>query len=812
MKGCDMDGSRFRVYAMAMFVVLATAGAVLAQSSGAAAIEGSIVDASGGAVIGAAVVVRNEAAGDIHALVTDASGRFSAPGLAVGVYSVEVMQAGFATQRREKVQVRAGQTITIDLKLSVASLTEQVTVSGAIPAAAVTAPSQSSLTARSAQSVIGQDFIDKFTSPVADYTQVLQASPGTFSYAPNGVGLGDSKTYFRGFSDGYYTMTFDGIPFEDTNSPTHHSWAFFPSQFTGGAVVDRSPGTAATLGPANYGGSMGLLSRKTTDTRAVDATVSTGSFNTRLFDAQFSSGKFGPGGKSGLLFDLHQMSSDGYLTLNHQKRVAFDAKYQYNVSDRTTLTFFAAGIDLHSNTPDQKGATRAQIAQFGDNYLLSTDPAAPNYYKFMFYHVPTDFEYVGFKTDLGHGWSVDNKAYTYRYYNAQNFNDPTKGITATSATDKLNSYRRIGNIVPVTQMSSYGVLKTGLWSEYSWSDRYQIPSDPRTWQNAALPNFHEQFGTTILQPYAEYQFTVTQNLKITPGIKKTYYKHNFTQFADNGKTVGNLNGAVSVNHVGSYGSWLPSFDIHYLARPNMSVYAQYGKGDTIPLTSTFDVKNAAVTTLPEPTRTKSYQVGQVLKSEHATLDADLYYIRFENDYSSFVNDDGTTVWYANGVAVAKGLELESNLNFGRGFNLYLNATKGSAKYADTKLWVAAAPSDTETFNPNYQSGSWDLGLFIKRVSKTYNDNGALHQYVPIPAMTVTNLFVNYSLKDGSTFSRSKIRFAVNNLFDKHTVTAVKPSLKGATFAESPNDVINLLAGRSVSLTLTVGLSGSKATP
>ena len=204
---------------------------------------------------------------------------------------------GFAQQRREKLTVRAGQTLTVDLKLGLAGMTEEVNVSGKIPAAAQTAPSQGSLTARSAQSIIGQDFIDKFTSPVADYTQVLQASPGTFSYAPNGVGLGDSKTFFRGFSDGYYTMTFDGIPFEDTNSPTHHSWAFFPSQFTGGAVVDRSPGSAATLGPANYGGSMGLLSRKVSDQRNLDVTFSGGSFNTRLFDASFNSGRFGPGGQ-----------------------------------------------------------------------------------------------------------------------------------------------------------------------------------------------------------------------------------------------------------------------------------------------------------------------------------------------------------------------------------------------------------------------------------------------------------------------------------------------------------------------------------
>src|SRR5437588_848206 len=82
-------------------------------------------------------------------------------------------------------------------------------------------------------SVLSGEFIRNYTSPVADYSQVIQMAPGTFSVSPNGVGLGDTKTFFRGFKDGQYNMTFDGIPFHDTNDPTHHSWAFFPAQTIG---------------------------------------------------------------------------------------------------------------------------------------------------------------------------------------------------------------------------------------------------------------------------------------------------------------------------------------------------------------------------------------------------------------------------------------------------------------------------------------------------------------------------------------------------------------------------------------------------
>jgi iron complex outermembrane receptor protein len=76
-----------------------------------------------------------------------------------------------------------------------------------------------------------------------------------------------------------------------------------------------------------------------------------------------------------------------------------------------------------------------------------------------------------------------------------------------------------------------------LWWEYAKTDRYQTPSDPRTWVDAALPNFHEEFGTTTLQPYAEYSWRALPQLTITPGIKYAYYRQDFTQFADNGRPL-----------------------------------------------------------------------------------------------------------------------------------------------------------------------------------------------------------------------------------------------------------------------------------
>ena len=793
-----------RLAAVAVLAAPATA-AVLHAAEGSTVIAGSVLDPEGKAVVDAIVLVRNEDTQAMRATTTDGAGHFMSPDLLAGTYTLELAIPGFDIVRRNGVMVESGQTLDVPIRLSVANVSETVTVSAALPQAAVAAPSQGSLTARSAQSLISNEYIRNYTSPVSDFSQVLQMAPGTFSTSANGPGLSDTKTFFRGFKDGYYSMSFDGIPFNDTNDPTHHSWVFFPAQTIGSTVFDRSPGSAASIGPSTFGGSVSLISPALPSQQTLSGTLSYGSFNTRLYDAQFDSGRMGPGGKMRLLVEGHQMTSDGYQTFNSQDRKAFQAKYQYAVTSNVAVTAFSSVMDLHSNTPNQKGATRAQIAQYGDNFLMKDDPTSPLYYKFNFYHVPTNFQYVGVRANLGHGWSIDNKTYGMRYHNKQNYNSTT-AISATSATDKLNAYWKMGNIIPVTQVSSFGVFKAGLWSEYASSDRYQTPSDPRTWVNAALPNFHEMYTTKTLQPYAEYQVRVRENLSVTPGIKYARYTQDFTQFADNGKVVGNLGGAPSIKHDVTYASWMPSFDVHYLAQPYWSMYAQYGKGQNVPPTSIFDVKGALVSTLPKPTTTDTVQFGTVWKARRATLDVDVYRVSFQNDYSSTLdNATGMTMYYLNGRSTTKGVEAESTVLVGGGLALYLNATKGSAKYNDTGLWVQNAPSDSETVGVTFNRAGWNLGFFSKRVGQMFNDNGATHQAVTIDPYHLTNLFLNYTVGGHSLLAKSRLRLAVNNLTDSHAVTAVSPA-SSATSVAAANDVLTMMAGRSVSLSLTVGLS------
>ena len=152
---------------------------------------------------------------------------------------------------------------------------------------------------------------------------------GTFTTNGNGPGLGQSKTYFRGFPDGDYDIDFDGVPFYDTNSPTHHSWAFFPTQWIGGIDFDRSPGTASTIGPTPFGGSIHMLSKDISPVQNIRGGISYGSWGTLLADAQFDSGELLAYHKFSFWMDVQHMDSKGYESNNFQNRNAGSLKAQY---------------------------------------------------------------------------------------------------------------------------------------------------------------------------------------------------------------------------------------------------------------------------------------------------------------------------------------------------------------------------------------------------------------------------------------------------------------------------------------------------
>ncbi len=919
--------------AVVTMLFMLSAISLLAQSGGV--VQGTVTDVKGGLIGGATVMLRNAATGKTASTTADAQGHYSLTNVTAGTYNLEVSATGFEIATRKAILVSADHADTISLTLPVQGATDEISVDAneTHSIAAALAPMDALLDERSARTEITQGFIANYTSPLADYGETIEMTPGAYTTNSNGIGLGQSKSYFRGFSDGSYDIDFDGLPFYDTNSPTHHSWAFFPSQWLGGVDFDRSPGTASTTGPTPFGGSIHLLSRELSPVQNLRGGVSYGSFGTVLGDIQYDSGAIGKGRKLFMFIDGQHMQSKGYQTNNHQQRNAGSIKVQYKFSDKTVLTGFAGVVWVDANTPNFNAtrcqlyglsATNAYSCTTGTGAFAVTSPytgAGENFYlapatdiysglsiAYNRYHIPTDFEYVGVKTVLPGKVAFEFKPYTYNYDNAEVYSNtvpiteqtslpgmvtvsgknyyqgvqivpcngttPAQGATAAPAVapcgvDKYNSYRKYGETMTLTKVTRPVIARAGLWYEWARTNRHQFPADPlNNYVDVGLPNFSEMFWTNSFQPFAELEFHPLKKLQVTLGTKFAYTTIDTKQLPDNGKTIGSLcmqpvagvpcvQTAFISNH-GSFPAWLPALDGNYRVRSNWSVYGQLATGTIVPPSNVYDYNQTITPTHLNPTiavpvkqqRSTTYQFGTVAKLKRVTLDMDYYHVKFQNSYTQSTVLD-PVVFYLQPGSVSQGFEAETNISFGHGLSGYFNATVGKATYRGTQavsctaltgtvcnastpqliqavpdgLWVAGTPSNTEAEGLTFANRAFDIGIMNKRVGELRQDVGKFHNQGMVDPFTLTNMFVNYTIRSGSRFDQTKIKLSMNNMFDNHNATSL--GLKGSTFTQtiaangasyvdqftttapaalSGLDQLGLLAGRSLTLSVTFGMN------
>ena len=125
--------NRVRVWLSALALLTLAALPVAAQvQTGSILVR--VTDAQGSAVPGVAVTLASPVlVSGTMAGVTDTGGVNRFPSLQPGIYSVKLELQGFRTVVRENVQVVVGQTVPLDMQLTVATVAETVTVTGSSP-------------------------------------------------------------------------------------------------------------------------------------------------------------------------------------------------------------------------------------------------------------------------------------------------------------------------------------------------------------------------------------------------------------------------------------------------------------------------------------------------------------------------------------------------------------------------------------------------------------------------------------------------------------------------------------------------------
>jgi hypothetical protein len=168
-------------------------------------ITGTVVDATGAAVPGAAVTVKNTDTNLLIKLIASSNGSYQAPDLPIGNYSVSFGKEGFKTENHTSILVQGDRTTTVNGKLEVGAVATTVDV---------TATPLLNQTDTTTGYVLDSDAINNSPLGTGSFTQLAILSPGLsadfLSGAGSNAGLGNQAIWANGQRDSSNSFSING--------------------------------------------------------------------------------------------------------------------------------------------------------------------------------------------------------------------------------------------------------------------------------------------------------------------------------------------------------------------------------------------------------------------------------------------------------------------------------------------------------------------------------------------------------------------------------------------------------------------------
>lgn len=172
---------------VALFLLVLLVAAPRASAQFSSGFTGNVVDQTGAVVVGAKIVVTNEATHIAHSTVSNETGNFRVPSLPGGIYTIEVTASGFTPWKQAGVELESNQTVTVHPSLVLPTQTASVLVSEAV--AAVETDKSDTSREISEETIATAPLIGRNV-----YTSMIQLAPGiTGSGLPSGGALGSGS-------------------------------------------------------------------------------------------------------------------------------------------------------------------------------------------------------------------------------------------------------------------------------------------------------------------------------------------------------------------------------------------------------------------------------------------------------------------------------------------------------------------------------------------------------------------------------------------------------------------------------------------
>jgi iron complex outermembrane receptor protein len=612
-----------------------------------------------------------------------------------------------------------------------------------------------------------------------DLPFLISSTPSVVTTSDAGAGIGYTGFRIRGTDPSRINVTINGIPLNDSESQGVW-WVNMPDFASSleNIQIQRGVGSS-TNGAAAFGASINLQTIGLNTKAYAITNNSIGSYNTLKNNIEFGSGLI----NNKFAFDarLSRISSDGYID-----RATSDLKSLYvqgtYFDDNSTLK----GIIFSGNERTYQAWDGVPLIYLDSNrtfnsltYENEVDNYAQTHYQLHYsknLNQKTTLNIAGHFTH-GEGYYEQEKLnQNLLDYNLSNIiltndtitstdlirrkwlNNDFGGITFSVKHLKENLNLIFGGAANKYSGQHYGNI---IWAEYASNGDYN---------HEYYRNIATKFDNNI---YLKSNYKASNNTSVFLDLQLRSLNYEF-----NGSDISGDLDRQEVN----LEFFNPKFGLSHYLNKNQLFYASYAVANKEP--NRADYVESSPNSRPVHETLFDTEIGYKYQDKWLMFNLNFYYMDYDNQLikTGEINDVGYFTSKNVKNSFRKGLEIESSYILNNKLSLSGNLTISENKldtlvqYVDN--WdtgdqnqvvhentdLAFSPNLTWAANINYKyNKNTNFLLNTKYVGNQYIDNTSSEKRM-LESYMISNFQIDYHIKS-SIFTKAKISFLVNNLFD-----------------------------------------------
>ena len=626
-----------------------------------------------------------------------------------------------------------------------------------------------------------------------DLPILLNFLPGVVTTSDAGAGIGYTGIRVRGSDASRVNVTINGIPYNDSESQGTF-WVNLPD-FTSSVdniQLNRGVGTS-TNGAGAFGASLNLITQGVSDLAFAEIASSFGSFNTIKNTVKFS---------TGLLNEHFELSgrvatiaSDGYIdrASSDLKSYFFQGLYKDKNTLIKALTFGGSEITYQSWYGIDSGTLAANRTYNPAGEMYDSNGVLTGHYDNQVDDYKQDHFQFHWTQQYNSSWSSTiglNYTYGRGYYEEYNDLWATQNITFG---DEVNfDYLQIaplvigGTTIDTTENISRKWLDNNFYVG-TFSLNYDSNQINAVFGGSYSSYNGDHFGNLIWAQYASnaapnhrfYENNADKkdfNLytKVTQQLGTAWTVYADVQFRTIAyNSLGTVKGPEPIAIDNNLSFFNPKAGITYRASEASRLYLSYAKAQREPNRS--DYENGT----PKPESLNDFEAGWRFKKEKVQLQANLYYMDYENQLvlTGALDAVGEPIRTNSGDSYRFGLEIEAAIQFAEQWvwqpNLALSSNKNKDFYFKRDGQLQNLGTTNISYSPNVVGASnlvfapstvFRVALLSKYVGEQFMGNIDA-DLSKLEAYFTNDINISYVWTPNSWIKEAQFSLLVNNIFN-----------------------------------------------